>query len=162
MKKVLKWLDDNLEAVLLMILLAAISIVMFLQIIMQIAKNPLTWPEEFCRLCFVYSGFICFSYCQKRRSAIRIDVLLNFMPEKLRKVIDVLGQVAMFVFYVFLFVESIGLLQITAANKGKTSALQIPLVVEYFALTLGMGLATLRSIQQFVQFLMNRKGGKAA
>ena len=162
MKKVLKWLDDNLEAVLLMILLAAISIVMFLQIIMQIARNPLTWPEEFCRLCFVYSGFICFSYCQKRRSAIRIDVLLNVMPEKARKVIDVLGQVAMFVFYVFLFVESIGLLRITAANKGKTSALQIPLVVEYFALTLGMGLATFRSVQQFVLFLMNRKGGKAA
>lgn len=162
MKKAIKWLDDNLEAVMLMLLLAAISVVMFLQIIMQIARNPLTWPEEFCRICFVYSGFICFSYCQKRRSAIRIDVLLNFMPEKLRKVIDVLGQAAMFVFYIFLFYESIGLLRTTAANGGKTSALQIPLVIEYFALTLGMGLAAFRSIQQFVQFLMSRRGGKAA
>lgn len=162
MKKVLKFLDDNLEAVMLMILLAAISIVMFLQIIMQVARNPLTWPEELCRLCFVYSGFICFAYCQKRRAAIRIDVLLNVMPKPLRKVIDVLGQVTMFVFYIFLFTQSIGLLKTTAANGGKTSALQIPLVVEYFALTLGMGLAAFRSIQQFVQFLMKKKGGENA
>lgn len=162
MKKTLKFLDDNLEAIMLMILLAAISIVMFLQIIMQIARNPLTWPEEFCRICFVYSGFICFAYCQKRRAAIRIDVLLNVMPEKLRKVIDVLGQVTMFIFYIFLFTQSIGLLKTTAANGGKTSALQIPLVVEYFALTLGMGLATFRSVQQFILFLMKKKGGEAA
>ena len=84
------------------------------------------------------------------------------MPKPLRKVIDVLGQVTMFVFYIFLFTQSIGLLKTTAANGGKTSALQIPLVVEYFALTLGMGLAAFRSVQQFVQFLMKKKGGENA
>ncbi len=162
MKKTVKFLDDNLEAIMLVILLAAISIVMFLQIIMQIVGSPLTWPEEFCCICFVYSGFICFSYCQKRKAAIRIDVLLNFMPEKLRKAIDVLGQATMFAFYVFLLTQSFGLLQTTAKNGSKTSALQLPLVVEYFSLTLGMGLAAFRSVQQFVRFLMNRKGGEAA
>ncbi len=162
MKKAIKYLDENLEAIMLMILLAAISIVMFLQIIMQIARNPLTWPEEFCRICFVYSGFICFAYCQKRKAAIRIDVLLNMFPKPVHKVIDVLGQITMFAFYVFLFTESIGLLQTTAANGGKTSALQIPLVIEYFALTLGMGLAAFRSVEQFVRFLMHRKEGEQA
>ena len=163
MKKTVRFLDDNLEAIMLMILLAAISIVMFLQIIMQVLRSPLTWPEEFCRICFVYSGFICFAYCQKRRAAIRIDVLLNVFPKPVRKLIDNLGQITMFAFYIFLFSQSIGLLQTTAANGGKTSALQIPLVVEYFALTLGMGLAAFRSIEQFVRFLKNRgKGGETA
>lgn len=158
--KVLKWLDDNLEAFLLVILLAAISCVMFAQIIARfVLHSAMNWPEEFCRICFVYSGFLCFSYCQKRRNAIKIDVLVNLLPEGARKAINVIGEVLLFVCYVFLFWQSIGLLKTTAMNGTRTSALQIPLQYEYFALTLGMGLAVFRSVQLFVKFLTGRKGG---
>lgn len=158
--KVLKWLDDNLEAFILVILLALITCIMFLQIIMRfVFHNALNWPEEFCRICFVYSGFLCFSYCQKKRNAIKIDVLVNMLPEGGRKVINLIGEVLLFVCYVFLFYQSIGLMKTTIANGSKTSALQIPLYVEYFALTLGMGLAALRSVEMFIKFILGRKDG---
>ncbi|MCD8076982.1 MAG: TRAP transporter small permease [Lachnospiraceae bacterium] len=164
MKKALKFLDENLEAILLLILLAAISIIMFMQIIMRfVFHNALNWPEEFCRICFVYSGFICFSYCQRKRSAIKIDVIVNLFPNGVKKFIDNVGEVFLFVFYAFLFVQSIFLLQTTASNGSVTSALQLPLVYEYFALTLGTGLAGFRSIEQFVKFIIGRnKGGVTA
>ncbi len=164
MKKALKFLDDNLESMMLVALLAAISIVMFVQIIMRFLFNSaLPWPEEFCRICFVYSGFICFGYCQKRHSGIKIDVLVNLMPKGLQNFINVLGEVLLFVFYVFLLYESIDLMNVTIANGSVTSALQLPLYVEYFALPLGVGLATFRSVEQFVRFLLKRgKGGDEA
>ena len=157
--KVLKWLDDNLEALLLVIFLALITCVMFAQIIARfVFHNAMNWPEEFCRICFVYSGFLCFSYCQVKRNAIKIDVLVNMLPEGARKAINVIGEVLLFVCYVFLFYQSIGLLKTTAMNGSKTSALQIPLQYEYFALTLGMGLAVFRSIELVIKFFM-KKGG---
>ena len=93
--KVLKWLDDNLEAFLLVILLALITCVMFMQIIMtNVFRHALNWPDEFCRICFVYSGFLCFAYCQKKRNAIKIDSLENVITrwelytENLKKVLS--------------------------------------------------------------------------
>lgn len=160
MKKVLKFLDENLEAAILVFLLGVISVVMFLQIIMRIAGNALPWPEELCRICFVYSGFICFAYCQKKRNAIKIDVIVNMLPKKAQAFINALGEVLLFVFYAFIFYHSVILLQTTAANNGKTSAMEIPLQFVYFGLTLGVGLACFRSIQQLFQYVTKKKGGK--
>lgn len=163
MKKVLKFLDEHLEDIFLVGLLGAISIVMFLQIIMRYAlSNALSWPEEFCRVCFIFSGFLCMAYCQREHSAIKVDVLVKMLPPQGRKVIDALGQVMMFAFYAFLFIQSIGLLEATAKNGGKTSAMGLPLVYEYFALTLGAGLAAFRSLQQFVRWAMAKTKKKEA
>lgn len=161
MRKTLKFLDEHLEDIFLVAFLGAISVVMLLQIAMRfLFHNPLSWPEEFCRICFVYSGFLCWAYCQRKKSAIRIDVLVKLFPIWLQKVIDIVGQILMFAFYVFLFIESIGLLQTTAANGGKTSAMGMPVVIEYFALTLGVGLAAFRSIEGFIRWILAKKSGK--
>ena len=59
MKKVISWLDYNLEEVILLVLLGIISVTMMLQIIMRyLFSSPLSWVEELCRYCFVYSGMI--------------------------------------------------------------------------------------------------------
>lgn len=158
--KVLKWLDDNLEAFLLVILLALITCVMFMQIIMtNVFRHALNWPDEFCRICFVYSGFLCFAYCQKKRNAIKIDVLVNMLPEGGRKAMNIIGEVLLFICYVFLFYHSLELLAVTKANGSVTSALQLPIYIEYFALTLGMGLSILRGIQNFILLFKGNKEG---
>lgn len=160
--KVLKWLDDNLEAALMVILLAMITCIMFLQIVMtNVFRHALNWPDEFCRICFIYSGFLCFAYCQKKRNAIKIDVLVNMLPEGGRKAMNIIGEVLLFVCYVFLFYHSIDLLKVTAANASVTSAMQVPIVFEYFALTLGMGLSIFRSIEIVIKNFLGKKGDDA-
>ena len=69
MKKLGKWLDENLEGTILMVLLAAFSCVMMLQVIMRYAfGNALSWAEEVCRYCFVYSAFLKCTLYGKERS----------------------------------------------------------------------------------------------
>ena len=50
MKKVLMWLDDNLEILLCGLLLTAITVVMSIQVIMRyLVGQALPWPEELSR-----------------------------------------------------------------------------------------------------------------
>ena len=45
--KILKWLDENLEAFICGCLLSVLSVIMMLQVIMRyIFSTPLSWPEE--------------------------------------------------------------------------------------------------------------------
>ena len=57
--KVLKWLDNNLEQAILLILLCGMTIVMGGQIIARYAFSAsLSWSEEITRYMFIISGFI--------------------------------------------------------------------------------------------------------
>ena len=85
MNKMLKWLDENLEESLMLILLGLLSITMMSQIILRYFFNsPVPWVEEFCRYCFVYSGAISAGYCVRKRLGIRVDVLIGFLPKPLQ------------------------------------------------------------------------------
>lgn len=66
MKKALQWLDENLEEVLLVIALAAMAVIMGIQVIARyIFGASLSWSEELTRYIFIWAGFLSVSYCTK-------------------------------------------------------------------------------------------------
>ena len=82
MKRFLKWLDEDLEETILMVLLVAIAVVMMAQVVMRYCfRQSMPWPEEFCRFCFVYSGFISMGYCVRRGKMLKVDILVGFFPQ---------------------------------------------------------------------------------
>ena len=53
--KIIKWLDDNLEECLLIILLIIITCLMGIQVFCRyILNNSLSWSEELTRFLFIY------------------------------------------------------------------------------------------------------------
>ena len=65
--KILKWLDDNLEETILLVLLVIMTGLMGIQIISRYIFNAsLSWSEELTRYLFIWSGFISISYCIKK------------------------------------------------------------------------------------------------
>ena len=81
--KVLKWLDNNLEQAILLILLCGMTIVMGGQIIARYAFSAsLSWSEEITRYMFIISGFISASYCIKNGLSVKIDQLVGMLPGK--------------------------------------------------------------------------------
>ena len=63
MKKALQWLDENLEEVLLVIALAAMAVIMGIQVIARyIFGASLSWSEELTRYIFIWAGFLSVSY----------------------------------------------------------------------------------------------------
>jgi len=63
MKKVLKWMDDNLEMSISIVLMSGMTVLIFIQVIMRyIFKNSLSWSEELARylliICLMFITYI--------------------------------------------------------------------------------------------------------
>lgn len=153
MKRFLKWLDEDLEESLLMILLVAISVVMMAQVIMRyFFRQSMSWPEEFCRFCFVYSGFLSMGYCVRKGKMLKVDILVTFFPKFLQRILDLVGR-----FITLLFFGYLGFYAYQATMNsyrgGMTSpAMEIPMWIIYAAVLIGSTLGFIRQIQDLYRF----------
>ena len=93
MKKIFTYLEENLEEILMVILLGAIALVIFAQVIARLFDKGFPWAEEFCRYCFVYTGMISAGYCIRKGVGIRVDALYSFFPKAVQLVIDYAGKI---------------------------------------------------------------------
>ena len=81
--KIIKWLDDNFEEFILVILLLAMTLIMGIQVFTRyLLGNSLAWSEEITRYLFIWSGFISVSYCTKKCISIKIEQYLSFLREE--------------------------------------------------------------------------------
>ena len=150
MKKVWTYLEENLEEILMVILLAAFSVVMMVQVIARnIVGGGFTWAEEVCLYLFVYSGMLSAGYCIRKGLTIRVDAVYNFFPRPIKVAIDLFAKILTIVVYAYIAYKSIGLIQSTTSIS---AAMQLPIKYVYMAIPLGMGLGTIRGIQDLVKY----------
>lgn len=150
MKKVWTYLEENLEEILMVILLAAFSLVMFAQVIARnIFNHGFTWAEEVCRYLFVYSGLLSAGYCIRKGLGIRVDAVYNFFPKPVKLCIDLVSRVLTIVIYAYIAYSSIALIQTTTTIS---AAMQLPMQYVYASIPLGMCLGTIRGIQDLIKF----------
>ena len=154
---VIKWLDEHLEEFFLVICLVLITVVSFLQVVIR--KVPfiptLTWAEEFCRHVWIASVFISVPYTLKRGNMLRVTVLLDMMPEKVRKVFNIVVDFINLGAYGFLFYWSIPLVVDRYISQEISPAMQWPMWIMYAFILIGFGLAVIRGIQVIVEHIKN-------
>ena len=153
MKRFLKWLDEDLEETILMILLVAIAVVMMAQVVMRyFFRQSMSWPEEFCRFCFVYSGFISMGYCVRRGKMLKVDILVTFFPKFLQRVLDLVGRVVTLLFFAYLGFYAYQA-TMNSYRGGMTSpAMGVPMWFIYAAVLIGSALGFIRQIQDLYRF----------
>ena len=79
MKKILHWLDENLEEFILVIFLIAMTLSMGIQIFCRyVLGMSLSWSEELTRYLFIWCGFLSVSYCSKKCLLLRLSNLSQF------------------------------------------------------------------------------------
>ncbi|WP_439291188.1 TRAP transporter small permease [Lonepinella koalarum] len=95
--KLLKFLDDKLELILINILLINITFWIFYEVVMRyLFNNASSWGEEFVRWCFIWFIWIGVSYGFKTRSHIAVTVFVNLLPMKLQEIINFIVNAFMF------------------------------------------------------------------
>lgn len=83
MRKAAKWLEENIEEFLLVIALAAMTIIMGIQVFSRyVLGMSLSWSEELTRYIFIWAGFLSVSYCTKRCISIKIEQFVAAFPRR--------------------------------------------------------------------------------
>lgn len=147
--KFVRKLDQCLEEWILGVALIAMSIILFVQIFMRaIVGSSLTWAEEVARYFYVWSVFLSISCTIRKRNILKVDLVLDMFPSKIRRVIDIVIDVVNVGLYAFLAYYSVSTVQ-GVQNSGQTSpALEIPMYLVYMIIPIGFSMASLRSIQK--------------
>ena len=150
--RALKWLDEHFEEALLVILLVLIACVELIQVIYRNLPfvAALTWAEEFCRFCWIWSVFISLPYTIRKGSMLRVSVLLDVFPQKLRAGLNIAVDLITVASMLLLGVYSISVVR-KILQSGETSpAMRWPMWIVYSIMLLGFFLGALRGLQQAV------------
>lgn len=151
MKRIFCWLNKYAEEAILSVLLAAMTCVMFMQICLRfIFHNTLIWPEEFSRYCFIYTAFFCIPLCIKLNKMLKVDVIVNFVPEKIRGYVLYLGDLVAFAIWTFLWVYSFDVLTNALENPSYSQTMGFNEAWIYGMPCVALGLATFRGIQRLI------------
>ena len=155
--KALKWLDEHFDEALLVILLVLISCIELIQVIYRNLPfvAALTWAEEFCRFCWIWSVFISLPYTIRKGSMLRVSVLLDVFPRKVRSAINIAVDLITAAAMLLLGVHSISVVRKIIASSETSPAMRWPMWVIYSVMLLGFFLGALRGLQQAVMHFRN-------
>ncbi len=150
--KAIKWLDAHFEEALMVFLLVLISCIELIQVIFRNLPfvPALTWAEEFCRFCWIWSVFVSLPYTIRKGSMLRVSVLLDLFPRAVRGAINVAVDLITAGAMLLLGWHSVGVVA-KIVESGETSpAMRWPMWIIYSIMLLGFFLGALRGIQQAV------------
>lgn len=159
MKKIVAFLDEHFEEALLVIMLILITVVEFLQVVIRnIPWIPaLKWAEEFCRFCWIWSVFLSLPYTIKRGSMLRVNVLMDLLPQKARKIINISVDFINAIVMIVLGYYSIGVVDLIKKSGETSPAMEWPMWIIYSVMLLGFFLGAFRAVQQGVLHIRNFK-----
>ena len=150
--KFLKWLDAHLEESLLILLLIAIVCVSFIQVIIR--KLPwipaLTWAEEFCRYCLVWSVFLSLPYTIRKSSMMRVTVIRDLLPHTIWQLLNLFIDFITAVCMGILGFYSITVVKNIYASSEHSPAMLWPMWAVYSIMLLAFLLAFIRGVRKFI------------
>lgn len=151
MKKVLHWLDENLEQSICIFLMSVMALVIFIQVIMRyMFNNSLPWSEELARYCFIWLIYIGISYGCKLMKHIKIDACLKLFPKKVRPYIVITGDLCLLIFAIYIVITGYRLMMFQDSMGKLSPALLLPLKYVNAAPVVGFALAAFRQIQAVI------------
>lgn len=91
----------------------------------------ITWLEEVQTSCMVWITFAAAGAAFRSGNHVAIEMIVDLMPEKAQKVMEIMIAVIVVVILGFLFVQTIPYLKIFLESGRSTSMLHIPYIVVY-------------------------------
>ena len=158
--KIVKWLDENFEEIIMMVLCAIMAVIMIVQVgARYVLRSSLSWSEELTRFLFIWSSFLSISYCIRKRLSIQITLLIDAFPFKIKYIIIMAVDIVCLVLYAYLTPNAYSYLMQTIANGQLSTALRLPMWVIYLAPVVGFALSVVRSLEMLIlDFQIFRKG----
>ena len=155
----LRHILDNFEDEVASVLLAAITVILVLQICTRyFLGDPLSWTEEVSRHLFVWLVFFGASGAIRDRSHIAVDVVNTLLPARIRRIV-MLGSNVLVLFFL------INVLYWGARAVGRmwglsTATLEIPFGLVYTVFPITATLMIIRTLVQMREDLVTGGAGE--
>lgn len=151
MRKTLHFIDENLEEVIMILLLIAMTAIMGIQIFSRyVLRMSLSWSEEITRYLFIWSAFMSVSLCTRKCISIKIDQFIKFFPRRGEAFFKVLNLTVSFVLFAFLIPYSAYYLKATIESGQVSPACGIPMYYVQSAPLVCFTLTAIRTVQRWV------------
>lgn len=117
----------NLDIVVASVILAILIVLTFFGVIWRYIFNaPFTWLEEVQTYCMVWIVFAAAGAAFRTGNHVAIEMIVDMMPEKLQKIMEWLISAVVVVVIGYLFIQSLGFIQVFLKSGRSTSMLKIP------------------------------------
>lgn len=155
----LKFLNDHSEEWLLVLLMAAMSVLIAVQVFMRyVLNNSLTWSEELARYMFIWATYIGAAYGVKTKAHVGVTLLTDKFPEAFRHVFNLLSYLIFIVFAIFIAWNSYFMIMKILKLNQLSSSLHIPMAYVYMGPFIGFLLIIFRLCQHVYQEVRSMKG----
>ncbi|MDR1978790.1 MAG: TRAP transporter small permease [Synergistaceae bacterium] len=141
----------RLEEYLLAVFMAAITIVVFVQVVFRQLGRSLPWSEELTRYLLVWITLIGASQGVKKASHVGVEAFALLLPMKPRKIIHIAVLLICVFFFAIIEVYSLSIIRLQIANHQLSPAMRIPMWTAYAALPAGAALMIVRYLQVLVR-----------
>ncbi|TNF20285.1 MAG: TRAP transporter small permease [Rhodobacteraceae bacterium] len=150
----LRWLDRNFERYIVGLLLAAIVLLISVNVFMRYVLNDsLSWGEELTLWLFVWFVWVAVSYAFQQGSHVRITFLRDAMGPAGQRAFEVVVDLLVIGFLAVLVVQCLQLMLKPFVLSQTSVVLGLPIPVLYASAPVGATLSILRMTQHLVQTL---------
>lgn len=145
-KKLIKYCDQFEETVLAIAYIVMLVILAVQVFSRYVLLHSFRWAEELARYMFIWEIWLGASYAVKENRHIRIDILINKMPKKVRQIYEIFITLVNIVFCGFLFYKGSAVVAMISMRGQISGALHLPMQFVYLSVPVCCSLIILRSI----------------
>ena len=150
---------DKIIYYFLVLLMAVMSILGVFQVVGRLVGVVPSWTEEAIRFLFIWASCVGAAIGIKEHIHIGIDILVNLLPFVARKVIDIVVQLGLIAFDVFII--KFGFDMVARTMTQASPALRLPMAYVYLAVPVMGILGLYYSISEIVRSIRAKKEVKA-
>ncbi|MCQ4937407.1 MULTISPECIES: TRAP transporter small permease [Anaerotignum] len=122
----------NLDVLVASIVLALLILLTFLGVVWRrVFGAPFTWLEEVQLACMVWIVFAAAGAAFRYGNHVAIEMIVDLMPEKIQKAFTVFISAVVVAVISYLFIQSIGFIQLFVNSGRTTPMLKIPYALIY-------------------------------
>jgi TRAP-type C4-dicarboxylate transport system permease small subunit len=135
MNSLIKYLDKTLAAALIAVMASILLTVSWQVISRYLLKDPSSVTEELARFLLIWVGMLGAVYAYRTNSHLGLNLVLDKMPDKLRKMTLALTQLLVIIFSALVLVfGGVELVDLTVELKQISAALSINMGIVYMVL----------------------------
>lgn len=159
MRQVLNWLYENINklsyAIVALLLFFMVANVFVGVIYRYVLHSALFWTEELSRYMMIWCAYLAMSMVVRDEQNVKVVFAVNLLPEKARRVVEVLAQLIVVVLLFIMFWGSVRHMRILRLQT--SPALGIKMVWPYLSVTVGSVLMFIETVILMFQYATGKK-----